>query len=139
MIEDLSEGPHEMYARATDPAGNTDPTPARLGWTVDTQAPIVVITQAPPVVAYDTSATFAFESPESVSFQCALDEGAKTICSSPVTYSDVPPGLRLPCRGDTAGNAAMRPHLWRVGLLFGDNPIVVDDDRWCGQIDSRSG
>ncbi|MBL90870.1 MAG: hypothetical protein CMH56_03550 [Myxococcales bacterium] len=131
VIEDLNEGPHEMYARATDPAGNTDPTPARFGWTVDTQAPIVVITQAPPVVAYDTSATFAFESPESVSFQCALDEGANTICSSPVTYSDVPPGLHTftVVAVDTAGNSSDEAkHLWRVGLLFGDNPIVVDDD-----------
>jgi hypothetical protein len=30
----LARGSHTFRVRATDPAGNTDPTPATLGWTV---------------------------------------------------------------------------------------------------------
>ena len=36
---DLSDGEHVFRVRATDQAGNTDPTPAEITWTVDTKAP----------------------------------------------------------------------------------------------------
>jgi hypothetical protein len=36
----LSEGSHAFEVRATDAAGNTDATPARLTWTVDTDVPV---------------------------------------------------------------------------------------------------
>ena len=35
----LADGPHSFQVRATDPAGNTDPTPAGRSFTVDTSAP----------------------------------------------------------------------------------------------------
>ena len=35
----LSQGLHRFAVQATDPAGNTDPTPAVRTWTVDTQRP----------------------------------------------------------------------------------------------------
>ena len=40
----LTEGSHTFAVRATDPAGNTDATPAIYTWTVDTIAPTVAIT-----------------------------------------------------------------------------------------------
>jgi subtilisin-like proprotein convertase family protein len=35
----LSEGPHTFEVRATDPAGNTDGSPATRSWTIDTSVP----------------------------------------------------------------------------------------------------
>ncbi|MDD5251260.1 MAG: hypothetical protein PHT12_01330, partial [Patescibacteria group bacterium] len=39
----LADGPHSFAVRATDAAGNDDPTPATIEWTVDTVAPAVAI------------------------------------------------------------------------------------------------
>src|SRR5207302_5001276 len=43
----LADGSHTFQVRATDPAGNTDPTPASYTWTVGTTAPGTTITAAP--------------------------------------------------------------------------------------------
>src|SRR4030042_549659 len=43
----LSDGDHTFAVRATDPAGNTDDTPASHDWTVDTADPDTSITGAP--------------------------------------------------------------------------------------------
>ena len=43
----LSQGSHTFQVRATDPAGNTDGTPATRTWTVDTQAPAAPAITAP--------------------------------------------------------------------------------------------
>ena len=40
----LAEGSHTLDVRATDPAGNTDATPASYTWIIDTGAPSVTIT-----------------------------------------------------------------------------------------------
>ena len=36
---DLADGPHSFEVRATDEAGNTDPTPASRSWTIETNQP----------------------------------------------------------------------------------------------------
>ena len=45
--EGLTEGGHGFAVRATDPAGNTDPSPATRSWTIDLTAPETAITSGP--------------------------------------------------------------------------------------------
>jgi fibronectin type 3 domain-containing protein len=89
----LTEGNHSFSVRATDAAGNTDPTPATYSWTIDTTAPDTSITDRPSDPTTSTDAAFAFTSSESGStFQCALDGGAYSSCTSPKTYSGLNTG-----------------------------------------------
>ena len=73
----LAEGSHTFTVRATDPAGNTDPSPASRTWTVDTTPPDTTIDAGPSGIATSDTATFAFSATETGStFGCTLDGGA---------------------------------------------------------------
>jgi hypothetical protein len=89
-LEDLAEGAHAFSVRATDAAGNVEPTPATRTWTVDTVAPGVVIDGAPAAATNDPEARVDFSSPAADvdRYECALhDDPAAEIdwedCASP--------------------------------------------------------
>lgn len=83
-IVGLLDGPHTFSVRATDLAGNPDPTPATRTFTVDTTAPEVRILTGPGGDTRDTTASFTFESSEAGStFECSMDEAAFGPCSGP--------------------------------------------------------
>lgn len=110
----LDAGAHTFAVQATDPAGNTDPTPASDGWTVDLTAPDTTIGSGPPPFSNQTSASFTFSSEPGATFECSLDtvdEGEFAACTSPKAYTDVPEGLRtFRVRAtDTVGNVAPTP------------------------------
>ena len=56
----LADGAHTFEVRATDPAGNVDPTPASRSFTVDTAAPDTTIDSGPSGPTNDATPTFAF-------------------------------------------------------------------------------
>ena len=115
----LSVGPHLLEVRATDPAGNTDPTPASHAWVIDDVPPDTTITSAPPTATNSTSASFSFTSSEAGStFQCSLDGAAYSACTSPRAYSSLAEsshtfGVRAI---DPAGNVDPTPatHSWAI-------------------------
>ncbi len=116
----LSEGSHAFEVRATDNAGNTDPSPASYAWTIDLTPPDTTITSNPgPVTLLNNPATFQFTSTESGStFECSLDSGAWSVCSSPKTYVGLALGnhtFRVRAI-DQAGNIDGSPatHSWTV-------------------------
>jgi hypothetical protein len=84
----LAQGSHIFQARAKDAAGNVDAQPALFTWTVDTTAPETAITSGPATSTTSTAASFQFNSSETGStFQCSLDTGSFTACTSPASYS----------------------------------------------------
>ena len=88
----LAAGAHTFTVRATDPAGNFDPTAASRTWTVDNTPPDTTIDTGPSGAVGSTSATFTFSSSETGStFGCTLDGGALSACTSPTTYTCWPP------------------------------------------------
>jgi hypothetical protein len=124
----LAEGSHTFQARATDPAGNTDATPASYTWTIDLTAPETTITAAPANPTNATSATFEFTSTAADStFQCALDGGAFSPCTSPKSYSGLAAGSHtFQVRAtDPAGNTDPTPasYTWTVDLAAPNTTI----------------
>src|SRR5207302_2250511 len=83
----LADGSHTFQVRATDPAGNTDPTPASYTWTVDTTPPDTTITAAPPARSHSSSASFSFTATDAGStFACRLLASARPACRHLKSY-----------------------------------------------------
>ena len=107
----LADGPHSFEVRATDPASNTDPTPARRDFTIDTTAPQTTITSGPSGLTNDASPAFGFSADEpGSSFECRLGSQSWALCSSPQSYSDLPDGPhRFEVQASLAGNSDPTP------------------------------
>src|SRR5206468_2523867 len=126
----LADGSHTFQVRATDPAGNTDPTPASYTWTGDTTAPDTTITAAPPATSNSSSASFSFTATEAGSaFACQLDASAFAPCVSPQSYSGLADGSHsFQVRAtDPAGNTDPTPasYTWTVNATPPDTTITA--------------
>jgi hypothetical protein len=89
----LADGSHTFQVKATDRAGNTGSTGST--WTVDTIAPSVTLSAGPAngSIISNRSPSFGFDSNEfGSSFQCRLDGGAPSPCSSPYAMSELSDG-----------------------------------------------
>ena len=97
-VTGLSNGPHVMYTRAKDPAGNVDPTPDFYEWLVtappDTTAPETAFAAGPAngeLTGPDV--LFAFQSNESlVEFECSLDGAPFEGCEGLYELTDLESG-----------------------------------------------
>ncbi|MGH3045764.1 MAG: OmpL47-type beta-barrel domain-containing protein [Gaiellaceae bacterium] len=108
----LADGPHTFKVRATDPAGNTDATPATYAWTVDIDAPDTSIDSSPTDPTNAVNAAFSFVSDEPGStFECRIDGGGFSACTSPKSYSGLSEGSHtFEVRAtDAAGNTDPAP------------------------------
>jgi hypothetical protein len=122
----LADGSYTFSVRATDAAGNTDPTPATRSFTVDTVAPDTTIDSQPADPSNSSSAAFTFSgsdpAPSSggVTFECKLDAGLYAACSSPKSYTALAEGSHtFSVRAkDAAGNTDATPatFAWYVDL-----------------------
>ena len=124
----LSGGSHTFEVRATDVAGNTDATPASFSWTVDTTAPDTSIDSSPSDPTGATGASFDFSSTEGGStFECELDGGGFSSCSSPQSYAGLSGGSHtFEVRAtDVAGNTDATPasFSWTVDTTAPDTSI----------------
>ena len=124
----LAEGVRSFGVRAVDGVGNQDGSPATRTWTIDTTLPDTTIFVGPNGPVNTTSATFQFSSNEGgASFQCQLDGGAFSACSSPATYNSLGQGPHtLNVRAvDPAGNVDTTPasRSWTVDTIAPDTTI----------------
>ena len=114
----LADGPHVMWARATDAVGLVDASPAKFEWVIDTRSPETVITSGPALVGTGEGASFAFEDPEEPDndrFECRLDGGAWSECDGGA--------LTIPAASLTVG-----PHMVEVRTCLEDGPADLACD-----------
>jgi hypothetical protein len=126
----LAPGSHTFAVRATDPAGNTDGTPATYAWVVDVAAPETSISSGPSGATNATNATFEFTANEAGStFECKLDTGVFASCTSPVTYTSLAEGVHVfEVRAtDPAGNTDTSPasRTWTVDVTAPAAPAIT--------------
>ncbi len=125
---DLSDGEHTFEVRAVSPAGNPDPTPASVTWTLDAPAPETTIDSGPVAPTNSPDATFTFSSSETGStFQCQLDGGGWSACTSPKTYLGLGHGSHTFSvrASDAAGNTDPTPATgpWLIDLVAPETTI----------------
>jgi len=132
LYNGLAHGAHTFAVRATDSAGNTDPTPATRAWTVDTTPPKTMITSGPRSPTAATTANFVFSAESGATFECRIDAGAFAPCRSPwsASLSWLALGTHtFDVRAtDAAGNVETSPaaHPWVVteGVLMAAGDIA---------------
>ena len=88
-----TDGPYTIRAKAIDNENNVS-TVASTTFTIDrTAPPTPTITANPPNPSTSTSASFGFTDAEpGVSFECRIDGGAYSACTSPKSYSSLATG-----------------------------------------------
>jgi M6 family metalloprotease-like protein len=127
----LAPGAYTFYVKAKDEAANEDGSPAALSFTVavDTTPPDTNITSAPPALSNSAAAIFNFTATEAGStFQCSLDGGLFTNCSSPQSYLALASGshaFRVRAT-DAASNTDLTPasYNWTIDLAAPDTSIT---------------
>jgi LPXTG-site transpeptidase (sortase) family protein len=130
----LSDGSHTFDVRAIDNAGNVDPTPASFTWLVDTAEPDTTITSNPTNPSASASASFTFTGSDGgsgvASFQCQLDGGGFSACTSPQNYAGLSDGSHtFDVRAvDSAGNIDSSPasYTWVVDTAPPDTSITAN-------------
>jgi hypothetical protein len=89
---DLLPGDHVLLVRATDRAGSLEPEPASYSWTI-IGPPETTIDSGPEGEVASASASFTFSASKPGStFECRIDFGTFTACSSPKTYNNLSDG-----------------------------------------------
>jgi arylsulfatase A-like enzyme len=124
----LADGPHTFYARATDPAGDVDPTPAKRSFRVVPQTTIVA---GPADPTNNPTPTFSFSSSvQGSSFECSVDGNAYASCASPKTTAELAEGAHsFSVRAiDPAGYVDATPAERSFTVQLAPNVLVIETD-----------
>jgi hypothetical protein len=127
----LDEGSHTLIARAHDPAGNVDATPAEHTWTVDFTAPTTVFTAVPPLLTRSAACKFIFSSPSQdvANYECSLNQGEFLPCGTTLSLSLTDGSYTLLVRAyDVASNVESVPatYSWTVDTTPPTAPQVTE-------------
>lgn len=118
----LADGTHTFAVKAVDGSGNTDATPDSRTWTIDSTAPGTTVNSGPSTFTNDRTATLGFNSDDATAtFECQLDEGAWSSCTSAKTYSSLTDGWHTfkVRASDAASNVDASPaeYSWAVDTI----------------------
>lgn len=93
-IGSLAEGAHTFEVRATDEAGNVEDPAKKVAFSVDITTPVTTITVGPEggSTITDPTPTFEFTSSEAGTFDCKVDGGNFSSCTSPFTTGNLSDG-----------------------------------------------
>lgn len=128
-------GEHRFTVTATDAAGNVsvavnddaDPFQNDYTWEINPLALGVEITSDPGQVNTSKDASFSFGSNKAATFECKMDEGAYTPCSSPADYTDLAEGEhKFSVKASFAEEIAFVEHVWTIDSI---NPTVTIDSK----------
>jgi hypothetical protein len=129
-LTSVADGSHTYTATARDAAGNSSSASNARTVVVDTTAPNTVLTTGPLGATSSASASFTFSADDpSATFDCLLDSGAWTPCSSPRSYSALTEGPHsFDVRAtDPAGNTDPTPatRTWTVDTTPPATPTIA--------------
>jgi len=118
----LNNGPHTVYAKATNPVGIVGAPSGSNSFTVDTEPPDTVIISLPPKVSNSRLAAFEFGSPSGATeFECRLDAApAFTSCGPTPVFTKLSDGehtLQVRAR-DSAGNVDPIPEIYQWTVVI---------------------
>jgi hypothetical protein len=139
----LADGTYTAQAVQTDAAGNTGTSGAR-SFTIDATAPDTSIDSGPSGNTTATTADLGFGSTEpGATFECSLDGGAWSACSSPRSYTGLAVGSHdFAVRAlDSLGNADTTPasRTWTINAPAGGGPTPGGGTTPGGGIGTPSG
>ncbi len=129
----LAQGNHTFDVRAIDAAGNTDATPATYTWRVDTVDPTTTLLTNPAANSSSTTGAFTFSGADAggsgvASYECRLDNGSWSACTSPKSYTGLADGSHtVDIRAvDAAGNKDATPssYTWTVDTAAPNTSIT---------------
>lgn len=127
-LTNLSAGAHTFRIKATDAANNTSEEKTAT-WTVDLTAPSVTIATQPARFSNTNSANFTFSgqigSVALTNFECSIDGGTYTLCTSPKAYSSLSDGNHnFSLRGVTVDGIRSSPSMvaWTVDTTLPTTP-----------------
>lgn len=94
IFSGLGHGPHSLFVRAVDAAGNKDASPEKYPWEVDLMPPDTRLVSGPEKLTKNPTATFKFSSLDGgVKYECSLDGAEFLDCGAPIGEK-VYPSLR---------------------------------------------
>ena len=125
----LPQGKHDFSVRGVSSSGTTS-DPVSVSWVVDTIAPSTpILTSNVTSPTTQTSASISFTSSDAgsmvASYQCSVDGGAYSACTSPKPFNALPPGAHsLQVKAtDTATNVSLvGTYNWTINTL----PVAYD-------------
>ncbi|MEZ4367690.1 MAG: hypothetical protein R2939_15650 [Kofleriaceae bacterium] len=135
LLGPLTDGDHVATITAIDAAGNVDPTPLTLTWTVDTSTPDTVIDAAPTGTTGPVTSTVEFSAPgvgPGATFECFADGVSLGACASPYPVTFTTDGLRVfqvavtNAAGTTDPSPATR--VWRIDAIAPAVEITAGPD-----------